>query len=68
MEIRSYDNGVPILYTIRAFKIILRDDRINARAALAYDGEIPSACGRIFRSDAKAQAFLYLCRHGAATG
>jgi len=68
MEIRSRDDSVPILYIIRAFQIILRYDRINAKTALAYDREILSACGRIFRSDAIAQAFLYLCRHGAATG
>ena len=68
MEIRSRDDSVPILYIIRAFQIILRYDRINAKTALAYDMEILSACGRIFRSDAIAQAFLYLCRHGAATG
>ena len=68
MEIRSRDDSVPILYIIRAFQIILRYDRINPRTALAYDREILSACGRIFRSDAIAQAFLYLCRHGAATG
>ena len=68
MEIRSRDDSVPILYIIRAFQIILRYDRINPKTALAYDREILSACGRIFRSDAIAQAFLYLCRHGAATG
>ena len=68
MEIRSRDDSIPILYIIRAFQIILRYDRINAKTALAYDREILSACGRIFRSDAIAQAFLYLCRHGAATG
>lgn len=58
MEIRSRDDSVPILYIIRAFKIILRYDRINARTALAYDREILSTCGRIFRPDAIAQAFL----------
>jgi len=67
MEIRSRGDSVPILYIIRAFQIILRNDRIIPGNALAYDREILSACGRIFRSDAIAQAFLYLCRHGAAT-
>jgi len=68
MVIQSRGDSVPIYYIIRAFQIILRYDRINAASQLAYDRKILSACGRIFRSDSIAQAFLYLCRHGAATG
>jgi hypothetical protein len=68
MEIRSRDDSIPILYIIRAFQIILRSDRIISGETLTYDREILSACERIFRSDAVGQAFLYLCRNGAATG
>jgi hypothetical protein len=53
---------------IRAFQIILRSDRINPGEELMVDREILSACERIFKSEAVGHAFLYLCRHGAATG
>ena len=68
MEIRSRRDSVPIYYMIRAFQIILRSDRINSGGTLDTDRKILSACERIFKSEAVGQAFLYLCRHGAATG
>jgi hypothetical protein len=37
MEIRSRGDSVPILYIIRAYQIILRNDRIIPGNALAYD-------------------------------
>ena len=68
MEIRSRRDSVPIYYMIRAFQIILRSDSINSGGTLDTDRKILSACERIFKSEAVGQAFLYLCRHGAATG
>jgi len=68
MEIRSRRDSIPIYYIIRAFQIILRSDRINSEGELDADRQILSACERIFKSEAVGQAFLYLCRHGAATG
>jgi len=68
MEIRSRRDSVPIYYIIRAFQIILRSDRIISGGTLDADRKILSACERIFKSEAVGQAFLYLCRNGAATG
>jgi len=68
MEIRSRRDSVPIYYMIRAFQIILRSDSIISGGTLDADRHILLACERIFKSEAVGHAFLYLCRHGAATG
>src|SRR4030042_5590642 len=68
METLSRRERISTLYIIRAFQIILRSDRINSEGELDADRQILSACERIFKSEAVGQAFLYLCRHGAATG
>jgi hypothetical protein len=60
-------DSIPILYIIRAFRIILSNDSIISRSSLATDREILSACGRIFSSPWMGQAFIYLCRTGAVT-
>lgn len=60
-------DSIPILYIIRAFRIILSNDSIISRNSLATDREILSACGRIFSSEWMGQAFIYLCRTGAVT-
>ncbi|MHA1676849.1 MAG: hypothetical protein ACTSU6_06695, partial [Candidatus Njordarchaeales archaeon] len=52
----------------RAFKILLTSGSIISDTALDHDRKILAACGRIFRSEQMGQTFLYLCRHGAATG
>ena len=46
----------------------MRYGSINSGGTLNADRRILSACERIFKSEAVGQAFLYLCRHGAATG
>jgi len=67
-EILPELDSVPIYYIIRAFKIILTSGSIISGTPLAHERKILAACGRIFRSEQMGQAFLYLCRHGAATG
>lgn len=60
-------DSISILYLIRAFRILLHNESIIQRGKLTSDREILSACGSIFSSNWMAQAFLYLCRHGATT-
>ena len=60
-------DSIPILYIIRAFRILLLHDSIIKLNELTTDREILSACGRIFSSEWMGQAFIYLCRNGATT-
>ena len=60
-------DSIPIIYIIRAFRILLLHDSIIKLNELATDREILSACGRIFSSEWMGQAFIYLCRTGATT-
>lgn len=59
--------GNPVYDIVYAFKILLTKHKNYSQDSLTWTRRILSLCRGVFSSDAVADAFIYLCRHGAAT-
>jgi hypothetical protein len=61
------DESIPQISLISAFRILLLKHEYYSNEALTWSQRILSLCRGVFRSEAVAEAFIYLCRKGAST-